>query len=467
MKKAKIVCTIGPASRDAGILAGLIDAGMDVARVNFSHGTQEEHREVIRRIRGLSDTVAVMQDLQGPKIRVGEIGGEGMKLAAGDEVILVAGEKSTDPGVIPVTYPALAGDVAEGNSVYINDGIIHLDVIGVSGGRVICRVVHGGIVTSRKGINLPGARISSPAMTGKDRADLGFGLGIGVDFVALSFVRSPEEVRELKGMIRASGSAAGVVAKIEKREALDNFPAILEEADAIMIARGDLGVEIPPEEVPAAQKSMIRECLSRGKPVITATQMLESMVDSERPTRAEASDVANAIIDGTDAVMLSAETATGRYPLETVRVMGRIIGNAEQFRSRSGCRPEMAEAPFAVSGDAFTDAICSGLDVVARDVGASAIAVLTHSGRTARHISRRRPGVPLLALTDHPAVVRRMSLVWGVAAILVDGMEETETIFAIVREKVREAGYRGKIVISAGIPTKQRRPTNTVHVIDI
>ena len=213
MKKAKIVCTIGPASRDAGILAGLIDAGMDVARVNFSHGTHDEHREVIRRIRDLSDTVAVMQDLQGPKIRVGEIGGEGMKLAAGDEVTLFAGEKSTDPREIPVTYPALAGDVAEGNSVYINDGIIHLEVIRVSGGKVICRVLHGGIVTSRKGINLPGARISSPAMTGKDRADLEFGLGIGVDFVALSFVRSPEEVRELKGMIKDSGSSAGVVAR--------------------------------------------------------------------------------------------------------------------------------------------------------------------------------------------------------------------------------------------------------------
>ncbi len=467
LKKAKIVCTIGPASRDEKSLKELIEAGMNVARMNFSHGSHDQHLEVYRRIRDLSNTVAVMQDLQGPKIRVGEIEQGEIEIIAGEEINLTGGESPSGSRIIPVTYAALSDDVVAGNNIYLNDGIIHLEVIDVAGSEVRCRVVHGGILTSRKGVNLPGVKVSSPAMTAKDREDLEFGLDLGVDYVALSFVRSPEEVMELKEIINHADSHAKVIAKIEKQEALENFPAILEEADAIMIARGDLGVEIPSEDVPIVQKSLIQTCLSKGKPVITATQMLESMVNSERPTRAEASDVANAIFDGTDAVMLSAETATGKYPVETVRVMSRIIEKAEQFRHCSDIPADGSGSSFTDEEAAFTDAICSGVDVVARDVGASAIAVLTHSGQTARLISRRRPGVPLLALTDYLPVVRQMALVWGVTAIPVESIEETEAIFAIVREKVRDAGYRGKVVVSAGIPTRERRPTNTIHVINI
>jgi pyruvate kinase len=466
LRRAKIICTIGPASRDEETLKRLAEAGMNVARVNFSHGSHEEHFEVINRIREISGTIAIMQDLQGPKIRVGELPGEGVVLTKGSEIILMPGDRAEE-GVIPVTYTSLPDDVVPGDNIFLNDGLLRFKVKSVEGRKVICEVVRGGLLTSKKGVNLPGVRISSPALTEKDRKDLDFGLDVGVDFVALSFVRSPEEVQEIKDIINNAESNARVIAKIEKQEALDCIDSILEVTDGIMIARGDLGVEIPAERVPIVQKELINACLKRGKPVITATQMLESMVSSERPTRAEASDVANAIIDGTDAVMLSAETATGQYPVETVRVMGRIIEKAEEF-----ClgRPKEGNGDEVISDDGdmiFTDAICSGVAAVARDINATAIAVLTHGGHTARLISRRRPEVPVLALTDFLPVVRQMALVWGVTGLAVECIEETEAIFAIVKEMVRKAGFRGKVVITAGIPTKERRPSNTVHVVDI
>ncbi|MCK4538186.1 MAG: pyruvate kinase [Candidatus Krumholzibacteria bacterium] len=467
LRRAKIICTIGPASRDKATLKNLVEAGMNVARINFSHGSHEEHLEVVKRIREISGTVAIMQDLQGPKIRVGELGEEGVVLTTGSETVLATVDGSGSDGVIPVTYASLPDDVVPGDNIFLNDGLIHLAVKGVRDRDVTCEVIHGGLLTSRKGVNLPGVRISSPALTEKDRADLDFGLDIGVDYVALSFVRSPEEVLEIQGIIRRADSAARVIAKIEKQEALDCIDSILEVTDGIMIARGDLGVEIPAEKVPIVQKELINACLKRGKPVITATQMLESMVSSKRPTRAEASDVANAVIDGTDAVMLSAETATGRYPVETVDVMGRIIEKAEEF-NRGRRKKSNGDEVISSDGDIlFTDAICSGAAAVARDIDATAIAVLTHGGHTARLISRRRPDVPVLALTDFLPVVRQMALVWGVRGIAVECIEETEAIFAIVKDMVKKAGFSGKVVVTAGIPTRQRRPSNTVHVIDI
>jgi len=478
LKNVKIVCTIGPASRDRGTLERLIEAGMDVARINFSHGEHEEHSEVYERIRGLSDRVAIMQDLQGPKIRVGDIDGGEMALTDGGEITLTPDEADGSGGVVNVSYPELPDDVVAGDSIYLADGIIHLEVEKVTGDRVQCRILHGGVLTSRKGVNLPGVKISAPALTKKDREDLEFGVELGVDYVALSFVRNMQEVMELKRMISKWDSQALVVAKIEKREAIETLNEIIGASDALMIARGDLGVEIPAEEVPVIQKSIIAECLRKGKPVITATQMLESMVTTERPTRAEASDVANAVLDGTDAVMLSAETATGRYPVETVNMMSRIICEAERYVEDGYCERERESIVSQGSGDwsrlvgeeegfALTDTVCSGAVKVAEEIGASAIACLTHSGRTARMIARYRPNVPVLALTDFLPVVRHMALVWGVRTIPVECIDSTERIFAIVREQVKRAGYGGRVVLTAGIPTMERRPTNTVHVIDI
>jgi len=465
LRSAKIVCTLGPASMSEEVIRKLIDAGMDVARINFSHGTHEEHRMVFDIVRRLSGTVAVMQDLQGPKIRVGEIGAGEVQLQSGEALTLTTRKIVGNGRAVHVTYPRLPGDVSPGDNIYLADGIIHLEVERVENDDVHCRILHGGSLTSRKGVNLPGVRISAPALTEKDRWDLEFGIKLGVDYVALSFVRSGEEVKDLKRTLKAHGSSAGVVAKIERREALEDLGGIIDAVDALMIARGDLGVEIPAEEVPVVQKSIIAECRRRGKPVITATQMLESMVYSERPTRAEVADVANAVIDGTDAVMLSAETATGEYPIESVIMMNKIASRMERYEGSWMNREERGEHP---GGDvSLVDAVCAGAVKVAGEIGASAIVCLTHSGRTARLIARHRPQVPVLALTDFPPVIRHMQLVWGVRGVAVDRIESTERIFAIVRERMREEGLGGKVVLTAGIPTTEKVPTNTVHVIDI
>jgi pyruvate kinase len=468
VKRAKIVCTIGPASRDRATLEKLAAAGMNVARLNFSHGKHEDHAEVCRRVRDLGADIAVMQDLQGPKIRVGEIEGE-MELVRDAALVLTAGDPAGRQGVVHIDDPKLADEVKPGNDIFLADGIIHLTVEGVGGGDVRCRVVHGGVLTSRKGVNLPGVSISAPALTDRDRKDLDFGIGLDVDYVALSFVRSPDEVIELRKILAAAGSAAKIIVKIEKREAIDNLPGILAAADAVMIARGDLGVEIPAYQVPVVQKELIGQCLAMGKPVITATQMLESMTVSEIPTRAEASDVANAVLDGSSAVMLSAETATGKFPVETVKMMSRIIETAEEYAFTIP-RDESAAGALAMPGssvDSDTDAVMAGAVMTAREVGAKAIVVLSHSGRTARLVARRRPSIPIVALTDLEHVVRQLSLVWGVETIHIDSIETTEEIFAVIREKVTAAGYRGRIVLTAGIPTKERAPTNTVHVVDV
>jgi pyruvate kinase len=478
LRRAKIVCTIGPSSRSETVLKGLIDAGMDVARVNFSHGTRDEHRAVFDTIRSLSDSVAIMQDLRGPKIRIGEIAGGEMHLADGEMLKLTPRDVPGEAGLIHVTYPELPQDVSPGDGIYMADGTIHLEVERIEGDEVHCRVVHGGILASRKGVNLPGVKISAPALTAEDRSDIAFGLELGMDYVALSFVRCAGEVEEVKRLIREAGSTARVVAKIEKREALRELEAIIDAADALMIARGDLGVEIAPEEVPVVQKSIVMECLKRGKPVITATQMLESMTSSERPTRAEASDVANAVIDGTDAVMLSAETAIGAYPVETVHMMRRIIERTERYVGVV-CDTGVADSRYQPRGlqyarpdgwseaDILTDAVCAGSVTVAEEIEASAIACLTHTGATARLMASHRPGVPVLALTDSLAAARHMVLFWGVTAVLVDRIEETEKVFATVREKVRGTGHRGHVVLTAGIPTREKQSTNTIHLLHV
>jgi pyruvate kinase len=477
VRRAKIVCTIGPASRNEAVLRRLVAAGMDVARINFSHGTRDEHRAALETIRRFGRSVAVMQDLRGPKIRIGDVAGGQVHLAADEALILTPRDVPGEDRLIHVTYPDLPRDLKPGNGVYIADGVIHLEVVRIENDDVHCRVVHGGLLTPHKGVNLPGVKIRTPALTAEDREDLALGLELDVDYVALSFVRGAAEVEEAKELIRRSGSAALVVAKIEKREAIEDLNSIIDVSDALMIARGDLGVEIAPEEVPIVQKSIIVECLKRGKPVITATQMLESMTSSVRPTRAEASDVANAVIDGTDAVMLSAETAIGRYPVETVDMMRRIIEHAESF---VGARSDtsVADTTYRRSdistsrpsgwseAAAVTDAICAGAVTTAEEIGASAIACLTHSGKTARLMASHRPGVPVIALTDNEPVIRHLALVWGVSAIQIDRINETESIFAGVREAVRAVGCEGRVVLTAGIPTREKEPTNTIHVLD-
>jgi pyruvate kinase len=462
-RRAKIVCTIGPASQDEGTLARLIDAGMDVARMNFSFGTRRGHREVYERIRKLSGEVAVMQDLKGPKIRVGTIEGGSVRLVDGESFTLTSDDVVGGAGGASVSYKELAKEVSPGDSVYLADGTIHLEVEGVSGGNVACRILHGGTLSTGKGVNLPGISMSLPALTEKDREDLAYGLELGVDIVALSFVTGPEDVHHLRELMKQAGSTAWIVAKIEKREALECLDGIIAAADALMIARGDLGVEIPVEDVPIVQKNIIRACRRAGKPVITATQMLESMVREERPTRAEASDVANAIIDGTDGVMLSAETATGAYPEEAVRIMGRIASRAEDYRSAEYGfdRDEPGEE------DHQADTVSLGAVTIAEEIGASAIACLTHTGRTARMIAHYRPFMPIVALTDNPHIQRLLRLVWGVRCARIEAIEGTESILGTVRKSLVEMGFTGRVVLTAGIPTSLRGPTNTVNVLDL
>lgn len=443
----------------------MIKAGMNVARINFSHGGREWHARVYETMRNLSDKVAIMQDLQGPKIRIGKVRGGDMTLIKGEEVLLTTDDVPGTRDRISVNYQNLPKDVIKGDPIFLADGTIHLEVEGKKGNNVLCRIVNGGVLTSGKGVNLPGVKLSAEAMTPKDKEDLAFGLGLGVDFVALSFVRRPEEVAELKKMVVEAGSSARVIAKIEKKEAIDSFDAILKEADGIMIARGDLGVEIPPEKVPAVQKKLIKRCLDMGKPVITATQMLVSMTDNERPTRAEASDVANAVLDGSDALMLSEETATGKHPVESVEMMKKIIEETERESVYGHCLLKDAEDVLFDEEGALTDAVCLGAAEMAEKIGASAIGVLSHTGKTARMIARRRPSIPIIVLTDSPDAARSTALLWGAVSLLVDRIETTEKIFAISRERLKESGYKGKVVLTAGIPTRERTPTNTAQVL--
>jgi len=463
-RKAKIVCTIGPACRRAKTLEKLLAAGMNVARLNFSHGTREEHRVVFDALRRLDGNVAIMQDLAGPKIRIGEMRSGSARLRDGEQFILTTRDVPGDERQARVTHPSLPSGVRRGDDIYLADGIIHLVVERVRGRDIECRIVHGGVLTSRKGLNVPRLRLKG-ALSAKDLGDLGFGLAMGVDYVAVSFVRNAAAVRRVKAIIRKRGSSALVVAKIEVQKALDHLDAIIDASDAIMVARGDLGVEIQPERVPVVQKEIIERCRERGRPVIVATQMLESMVSAERPTRAEASDVANAALDGADALMLSEETAAGRYPVESVRMMDRIISEAERYR-RGLAREDALEGSWRAKDG--VEAVCAAAVETARDMGACTIACLTHTGRTARLIARYRY-VParIVALTSNPAVIRQTGLVWGTEAILVGHIRETDAIFPIVRKKLKAAGVRGRVVLTAGIPVPEKGSTNTVHIVSI
>jgi pyruvate kinase len=417
MRKAKIVCTIGPASSSRKVISELIKSGMDVARLNFSHGDYETHQKVASLVREESSKqnriVSILQDLQGIKIRLGDIEGGSIVLKTGDKIFLRSGKEISDKKNLFITYPALLKDVKAGDRILIDDGLIKLGVTGRVKDALTAKVLEGGIVKSKKGVNLPTSKTTLPAFTEKDRRDLEFGLKMGVDYVAISFVRTTEDIKLVMDWAkRKRVKLPPIIAKIEKPEALDNINEIMGMVDGIMVARGDLGVEMPTEKVPVLQKMLIDLANKKGKLVITATQMLESMTQHTRPTRAEATDVANAVLDGTDALMLSAETTVGKYPVESVKMMDMIIRYTEQnvgYHSMSKYQ----------IGNTFAEAVADGACKAAHDIGAKAIVVFSNSGFTAMLISKLRPDVPVIAFTPDETVLRRIPLYWGIVAKLI------------------------------------------------
>src|ERR671937_1077464 len=464
-RRTKIVATIGPATGTVEGVRALVAAGMDAARLNLSHGRREEHAERARLVREAQEStgrpLALIADLQGPKLRIGELAAP-VTLTRGEEITVIGDESSQD-GELPV-LPAVIGEVLEpGHEVLIDDGLVRLRVERVKKGRAECAVLAGGIVSAHKRVNLPGVPVPIPSLTRKDMDDLEFALTLDVDFVALSFVRSAADVRDLKDLIKQAGSNANVIAKIEKSEAVDALHAILDEADAVMVARGDLGVEIGPELVPLIQKRIIIAALDHGKPVITATQMLESMIHQPEPTRAEASDVANAILDGTSAVMLSGETAVGEYPVQNVAFMDRI---ARAVEPSLGPRHELAraaDAPFPTVGEAMSNAACD----IAEVLGAVAILVPTYSGRTASAVACHRPQRPIVAVTHKRHAVQQLALEWGVIPSEIPECQDVEELWARTLDAARQSGLvqpGDRVVITAGTAVNVPGTTNVIKV---
>src|SRR3954470_2526692 len=462
-RRTKIVATIGPASCTPGVLKQLVEAGMDGARLNLSHGTHDEHRERARLVRAveaeLGRPISLIADLQGPKLRIGEL--ESPVTLSRGENILVAGGETSDDGELPVS-PAVIGEVLQpGHEVLIDDGLVRLRVEQVESGRARCAVVTGGVVSSHKGVNLPGVPIPIPSITRKDMDDLELALELGVDFVALSFVRSAADVRDLRALIEQAGSRAHVIAKIEKSEAVDALDEILEETDAVMVARGDLGVEIGPARVPLLQKRIIIAALERGKPVITATQMLESMIHQAEPTRAEASDIANAILDGTSALMLSGETAVGEYPVESVLYRAGIAGAVEPSLGYRHELPERADEPTV--GQAMSNAACD----LAAALRAEARLVPTSTGRTASVVARLRPRRPIIAFTHHDYALRQMAIEWGVSAFLIPECDDVDTLLATSCAAAKNSGLvdeGDRVVITAGTAVNLPGTTDLIKV---
>ncbi len=467
MRRTKIVATLGPATDDPTVLRGMIEAGVDVARINLSHGKWEDHA---RRLELLAEAckaagreVAVLVDTRGPEVRIGTFPAGPVRLETGQRFTLTTQDVPGDRERASVNYPGLPEDVAEGDSILLDDGNIALRVEAVEGTEVHCTVVAGGVLRDRKKVNLPGVRLSLPALTGEDEADLRSAARVGVDFVAVSFVRSVEDVLAVREILEDEGSDMEVIAKIENSLGLENLDDILEVADGLMVARGDLGVEVPAEEIPLIQKDMIRRANTLAKPVITATQMLESMIERPRPTRAEASDVANAILDGTDAVMLSGETAVGKYPVEAVRIMARIAERADAALITSRPREYLHSQARRTITDSIGFATCQA----AQDLEAGAIIAATQSGQTARMIARYRPGAPLVAATTDERVARRLSLSWGVQSMVVERAANTDEMIDLSVDAALERGLiqEGEVVlITAGIPTGIPGTTNMLKV---
>jgi pyruvate kinase len=469
-KKTKIVCTIGPTSESPEILKKLLLHGMNVARLNFSHGTHAEHLKRIHSIRQASlETgieVAIMLDTKGPEIRLGVIKDNQTVLEEGQQVKLTVSEWEGTRERIQVNYPGLVNEVVPGNKILIDDGLLTLEVQAVAGDDIVCLVLNGGPVSSRKGVNIPGVNIQLPSITPQDVEDIMFGIANKVDFIAASFVRQAEDVLAIRQILEENEADIHIIAKIETQAAVKNMAEIMKVCEGIMVARGDLGVEIPPEEVPLVQKRIIELCNQEAKPVITATQMLESMVRNPRPTRAEASDVANAIFDGTDAIMLSGETAAGNYPVEAVKVMAAIASRAEKAMEQQEVKGKKETEPSHTITDSISFATCA----IAEDLGAAAIITSTKSGSTARMVSKYRPAAPIYAATPSEAVARKLLLVWGVKSVLVTETEGTDEMF---KETVAKCTMKGLIstgdlvVITAGVPVGVPGTTNLlkVHIV--
>ncbi|NEU29880.1 pyruvate kinase [bacterium LRH843] len=470
MRKTKIVCTIGPASEAVETLISLIEAGMNVARLNFSHGNFEEHAVRIKRIREAEErtgkTVAILLDTKGPEIRTQDLEGGQAELKMGQELLISMTEVLGNDKKISVTYPGLVNDVKPGARILLDDGLIGLEVTEVRANELVTKVMNSGTLKNKKGVNVPNVSVNLPGITEKDTADIKFGIEQGVDFIAASFVRRAADVLEIRELLeRNNGSAIHIIPKIENQEGIDNIDEILDVSDGLMVARGDLGVEIPAEEVPLVQKELIKKCNFAAKPVITATQMLDSMQRNPRPTRAEASDVANAIFDGTDAVMLSGETAAGDYPVESVQTMNNIARRTEEALNYDAMLRKVTKENISI-----TSAIGQSVSYTASNLSASAILTATESGYTARVVSKYRPKSPIIAVTSNARELRKLNLVWGVQPILgkhaltTDEMLESTVETAIQHGAIKQGDL---VVITAGVPVGETGTTNImkVHVI--
>ena len=464
--KTKIVATVGPASNSKEMLRNLIQEGVDVFRLNFSHGTHEDHLKVVNFVRELNQemgtTVALLQDLQGPKIRVNEVE-EGTVIVAGQQITITTKQLKGNASIVSTSYEFLPNDVKAGDMILIDDGKIELKVKEVKGNEVVSVVIYGGPLKSRKGINLPNTKVSAPSLTAKDLVDLEFGLKHNVDWIALSFVRKASDINEMRAIIDSKKSTSRIVAKVEKPEALENIDEIIAATDAVMVARGDLGVEIMMEEVPMVQKKLVQKCNELSKPVIVATQMMESMIENPRPTRAETNDVANAVMDGADAVMLSAETAAGKYPIEVIRSMVRTISSVEKqgdiyFRFR-----ETNESSLTYTHDSFILAACT----LAKDVKAKAIVGLTSSGYTAFKASSHRPDCSIFVFTGNKSILHTMNLVWSTQAYYYEKQNSTDETMADVIDTLKKDGHvttGDKVIILASMPIQERNRTNTMKI---
>ncbi len=480
MKKTKIVATIGPASESPAVLSKMIKSGLNVARLNFSHGTYDNHRTLIKNIRStakkLKANVAIMQDLQGPRIRTGDVPKEGIPIKKNQTLILAPQSyKSTKHTVIPIQYENLYKDVKKGHPILIEDGTIELEVISIKAPAITCKVKVGQLIKSHKGMNFPKSTITAPPVTAKDIKDLEFGISQDVDLVALSFVKDAKDVKGLKKRIeKLEGTKSGidaqhrtrVIAKIERPEAIDNFDEILDEVDGIMVARGDLGLEIPIQQVPVIQKNIIRRCIQESKPVIVATQMLDSMIRNPVPTRAEVSDVANAILDGTDAVMLSGESATGQYPDKAVGLMKKIADSVEPEEIQTY---QLLEENLKLEMNT-TEAVGFSVQDIAEEINASAIVAVTDSGFTARSIAKFRSHIPVIAITRHEKTKNQLVLSWGVEAHCIKVPSSFDALVSSVRELVKKE-YKlkagDKIVIAASHPFGKSHETNLVTIQEI
>ena len=471
-RRTKIVATLGPATQQPGAIRQLIEAGVNVFRLNMSHGDHEFHRmcfQHIRRIAGeLNLPIGVLVDLCGPKIRTGKFRDGQITLTDHSRVIVTTRDVQGEPGLIPSHYRALADDIRPGNRILLNDGALELSVDSIAGTEITCTVIHGGILKNHKGINLPGVNVSAPSLTEKDRVDAGFALDLGVDFLALSFVRTAADVRELKALVDRKNKSVCIIAKIEKPEALDNASEILEVADGIMVARGDLGVELNPEQVPVAQSQLIDLAKSRFKPVIVATQMLESMIEHARPTRAEVTDISYAVTLGTDAVMLSAETATGAFPVDAVKMMDRIARQTEAYLWKTGAYGNISTTKSAPPVSIW-DAISDTTSQLARDLMVRAVLVLSQSGVSAATTSSARPAAPVVAITGRPDICRRMTLLWSVIPVL---REDADTIdpHELARKVARDlqlANAGDYVLLVRGFHSKPKLNTPSVTVVTV